>query len=162
MQTSMMWQAAFLKNTLVRLLPNRVTKTRNNIAWKRTRLLFMSMQGFCSSTISHRAHIKNFITEDCSTLFVLLKIKQEVRHFSNRMEPKHVEITNVEKSVASFLNPYNDQCHAQNKFLNVFYVGLQTLEVTFTGRYKIKDSTFLPSFRLDEQDETKLKPMAQV
>ena len=120
MQTSMLWQAAFLKNTLVRLLPSRVTKTRNNIAWKRARLLFMSMQGFFSSTISHRAHIKNFVTEDCSTLFVLLKIKQEVRHFSNRMEPNPVEIANVEKSVASFLNPYNDQCYDLEQVLKCF------------------------------------------
>ena len=65
-----------------------------------------------------------------------------MEHFSNCEEPNALEMTNVVKSVTSFLNAHNDRC----------YKG------AFIGRPKIKGHNFLPSFRLYDQGETKLKP----
>ena len=80
-----------------------------------------------------------------------------MEHFSNREEPNALEMTNVIKSVTSFLNPHNDRCYQLELIPTCFL--LQTpKEGTFTGRHKIKGHNFLPSFPLHDQGERKLKP----
>ena len=79
-----------------------------------------------------------------------------MEHFSNREKPNALEMTNVVKSVTSFLNANNDRCYKLELILTCLF--LQTLKGTFIGRPKIKGHDFLPSFRLHDQGETKLKP----
>ena len=71
-----------------------------------------------------------------------------MEHFSNREEPNTLEMTNVVKRVTSFLNAHNDRCYK---------LGLIPTKRAFTGRHKIKGHNFLPSFRLHDQGEKKLK-----
>ena len=79
-----------------------------------------------------------------------------MEHFRNREEPKVLEMANVVKSVTSFLNPHSDRCYQLELTPTCFF--LQTPKEAFTGRHKIKGHNFLPSFRLHDQGETKLKP----
>ena len=78
-----------------------------------------------------------------------------MEHFSNREEPNALEMTNVVKRVTSFLNAHNDRCYKLGLTPTCFF--LQTTKRAFTGRHKIKGHNFLPSFRLHDQGETKLK-----
>ena len=79
-----------------------------------------------------------------------------MENFSNREEPKSLEMKNVVESVTSFLSAHNNQCL---KFeLNPACLFLQTLKGAFIGRPTIKGHNFLPSFCLHNQGETKLKP----
>ena len=80
-----------------------------------------------------------------------------MEHFSNREEPNALEMTNVVKSVTSFLKAHNNRCYKLILIPTCLF--LQTPMGTFTGRYKIKGHNFLPSFRLHDQGETKLKPV---
>ena len=79
-----------------------------------------------------------------------------MEHFSNREEQNALEMTNVVKSLTSFLNPHNDRCYHLELIPTCFF--LQTPKGPFSGRHKIKGHNFLPSFRLHDQGETKLKP----
>ena len=66
---------------------------------------------------------------------VYLQDKQEnVEHFSNREEPKTLEMTNVVKSLTSFLNPHNDQCYQLELISTCFF--LQTPKGPLLGDTK--------------------------
>ena len=78
-----------------------------------------------------------------------------MEHFSNREEPNALEMTNVVKSLNSFLNAPKDLCHKFELIPTCFFY--KAPKAAFTGRPKIKGHTFLPSFRLHAQSKTKLK-----
>ena len=65
-------------------------------------------------------------------------------------------MTNVVKRVTSFLNAHNDRCYKLG-LIPTYMFFLQTTKRAFTGRHKIKGHNFLPSFRLHDQGEKKLK-----
>ena len=73
-----------------------------------------------------------------------------MEHFSNREESNALEMTNVVKSVTCFSNAHNDRCFKLELIPT-------SPKGAFTGRSK-KGYNFLPSFRLHDQGETKLKP----
>ena len=64
-------------------------------------------------------------------------------------------MTNVVKSLNSFLNAPKDLCHKFELIPTCFFY--KAPKAAFTGRPKIKGHTFLPSFRLHAQSKTKLK-----
>ena len=57
-----------------------------------------------------------------------------MEHFSNREEPNALEMTNVVKSVTSFLNPHNDRCYQLELIPTCFF--LQTPKGPLLGDTK--------------------------
>ena len=80
-----------------------------------------------------------------------------MEHYSNSEEANALEMTNVVKSVTSFLNPHNNWCYKLELIPTCFFF-YKHLRGPLLG-HKLKGYNFLPSYRLHDQGKTKPKPV---